>query len=72
MSNLDSNNSENVKSNACLDDIAEFLISRDEIKADEFDQLKGFLNAVLEKTEQSSPAIDYLNSAFILIEIAEN
>ena len=59
------------KNNVSLNDIAEFLISRDEIDSGEFEQLKGYLSVVREKAGEDSPAFPYLDSACELIAIAE-
>ena len=71
MSTHDLNNSDSKNNNVCLNDIAEFLISRDEIDSAEFEQLKGYLSVVREKAGKDSPAFPYLDSACELIAMAE-
>ncbi len=65
------NNSESKNNDVSLNDIAEFLISRDEIGSEALKQLKEYLTRVLEKAGKKSPAYPYLEAACEFVDIAE-
>ncbi len=65
------NNSESKNNDVSLNDIAEFLISRDEIGSEALEQLKEYLTRVLEKAGKKSPAYPYLEAACEFVDIAE-